>query len=257
MASRLLFLSHVHEEKDLALLLKEALEAEFSGFVDVFVSSDGVCIPPGSNFLRKIEDGLVCCVGAMYLISPLSTRRHWVSFELGAVWIRNALNAANGGPQIPALPICHSGMSPGEMPAPLNHLNGIVASDPISLEAAFKSLQSAVGGRGALRTDFATLALDISETEKRYATEFAILAAAHQPPRAPPIRPALEAIRVAIVDDHQIVRSGMTQYLSESSDIEVVGTAANGAEAIELVKRRKIDVLTLDLSMPATSPRFQ
>ncbi|MBB6559344.1 DNA-binding NarL/FixJ family response regulator [Acidovorax soli] len=57
-------------------------------------------------------------------------------------------------------------------------------------------------------------------------------------------------IRVGIVDDHQIIRSGLRQFLSEHVDIRVVGEAANGREAIDLVRAHEIDVLLLDLSMP-------
>ncbi|MBV7542692.1 response regulator transcription factor [Acidovorax sp. sic0104] len=57
-------------------------------------------------------------------------------------------------------------------------------------------------------------------------------------------------IRVGIVDDHQIIRSGLRQYLSDHVDIRVVGEASNGREAIDLVRTHQIDVLLLDLSMP-------
>ena len=43
-------------------------------------------------------------------------------------------------------------------------------------------------------------------------------------------------IQVGIVDDHAIVRSGLRQYLSEHVDVRVVGEAANGREAIDLVR---------------------
>jgi len=62
MSNHQIFLSHIHEEKELAILIKDAIEAEFSGFVEVFVSSDGTSIPAGSNFLKRIEDGLVNCI---------------------------------------------------------------------------------------------------------------------------------------------------------------------------------------------------
>lgn len=57
-------------------------------------------------------------------------------------------------------------------------------------------------------------------------------------------------IRVAIVDDHAIVRTGLRQYFSELGDIEVVGEAANGREAQALVRNGGIDVLLMDISMP-------
>ncbi len=56
-------------------------------------------------------------------------------------------------------------------------------------------------------------------------------------------------IRVAIVDDHAIVRAGLRQYLSEQVDLQVSGEAANGREALALVQRGEVDVLLLDLSM--------
>lgn len=105
LANYQIFLSHIHEERELALLIKQAIEYEFSGFVEVFVSSDGTSIPRGSNFLNRIENGLINCIGAVYLVSLVSVKRSWISFELGAVWIRNTLSLRNEGPEIPALPI--------------------------------------------------------------------------------------------------------------------------------------------------------
>jgi hypothetical protein len=168
MADKLIFLSHIREESALARLVKKALEDEFSGFVDVFVSSDGTSIPAGSNFLKRIEDGLVGCIGAIYLISPSSVKRNWINFELGAVWVRNIMNLRDGKSEIPTLPVCHSGLTPGGLPAPLNNLNGIVANQASQLEFAFRSLQAAVGGRGSLKTDFDALAAQIIAFEQQY-----------------------------------------------------------------------------------------
>ncbi len=57
-------------------------------------------------------------------------------------------------------------------------------------------------------------------------------------------------IRIGIVDDHAIVRAGLRQFLSEQVDLRVTGEAANGREALDLVRGGEIDVLLLDLSMP-------
>ena len=57
-------------------------------------------------------------------------------------------------------------------------------------------------------------------------------------------------IRIAIVDDHAIVRTGLRQFFSEQVDLRVTGEAANGREALELVRKGDIDVLLMDLSMP-------
>jgi two-component system invasion response regulator UvrY len=60
-------------------------------------------------------------------------------------------------------------------------------------------------------------------------------------------------IKVAIVDDHAIVRSGLRQFLSEMVDLRVVGEAASGREAIDLVRTVEMDVMIMDLSMPGQS----
>ena len=60
-------------------------------------------------------------------------------------------------------------------------------------------------------------------------------------------------IKIGIVDDHAIVRSGLRQFLSEHVDLRVEGEAANGREAIDLVRNKEIDVLLMDLSMPGQS----
>ena len=57
-------------------------------------------------------------------------------------------------------------------------------------------------------------------------------------------------IRIAIVDDHAIVRAGLRQFFSEQVDLRVTGEAANGREALELVRKGDLDVLVMDLSMP-------
>jgi DNA-binding NarL/FixJ family response regulator len=57
-------------------------------------------------------------------------------------------------------------------------------------------------------------------------------------------------LRVLVVDDQQIVRDGLATILDLLADVTVVGTAANGSEALELVARRRPDVVLMDLHMP-------
>lgn len=57
-------------------------------------------------------------------------------------------------------------------------------------------------------------------------------------------------IRVVLVDDHAVIRAGLEQLLAGTDDIEVVGTAANGAEALDVVRRVRPDVVLMDLQMP-------
>ena len=58
------------------------------------------------------------------------------------------------------------------------------------------------------------------------------------------------ALRVLVVDDQQIVRDGLATILDLLGDVNVVGTAADGAQALELVALRRPDVVLMDLHMP-------
>jgi DNA-binding NarL/FixJ family response regulator len=60
----------------------------------------------------------------------------------------------------------------------------------------------------------------------------------------------MTTIRVAIADDHAVVRQGLRTFLELQDDVEVVGEAADGAEAVELVAAAEPDVVLLDLVMP-------
>ena len=57
-------------------------------------------------------------------------------------------------------------------------------------------------------------------------------------------------IRVAVADDQQLVRSGFSVLLRSTPDIDVVGEAANGAEAIDLALQTLPDVVLMDIRMP-------
>jgi len=57
-------------------------------------------------------------------------------------------------------------------------------------------------------------------------------------------------IRVAVADDQALVRSGFVVLLRSCDDIEVVGEAANGLEALEVVRRERPDVVLMDIRMP-------
>jgi two-component system, NarL family, response regulator NreC len=56
--------------------------------------------------------------------------------------------------------------------------------------------------------------------------------------------------KILLVDDHTIVRQGLKLILSAHSDLEVVGEAANGREAIELAGKLKPDIVLMDVAMP-------
>ena len=57
-------------------------------------------------------------------------------------------------------------------------------------------------------------------------------------------------IRILLADDHEMVRIGVSAYLQAQTDMEVVGEAVNGKEAVELALRLKPDIILMDMVMP-------
>jgi DNA-binding NarL/FixJ family response regulator len=57
-------------------------------------------------------------------------------------------------------------------------------------------------------------------------------------------------IRVLLADDQDIIRTGLTIILNHQADIEVVGQAADGVEAVELAQKLQPDVILMDIKMP-------
>ncbi len=63
----------------------------------------------------------------------------------------------------------------------------------------------------------------------------------------------METIRVILIDDHPIVRSGVRMLLEQAPDIAVIGEADHGNNALDLLRRLQPDVLLLDMEMPGKS----
>ena len=59
-----------------------------------------------------------------------------------------------------------------------------------------------------------------------------------------------ELIRVAVVDDHELLRAGVRTLLEEEPDLEVAAEVAHGNDICALIQRAEVDVLLLDLDMP-------
>jgi DNA-binding NarL/FixJ family response regulator len=57
-------------------------------------------------------------------------------------------------------------------------------------------------------------------------------------------------IRLVVVDDHALFRAGLVSLLNEMADIQVVGEAGNGKEALDVVRKHEPDVVLMDVNMP-------
>jgi two-component system NarL family response regulator len=70
---------------------------------------------------------------------------------------------------------------------------------------------------------------------------------------APPSGDSPSKLRVLIVDDHALFRRGLQMVLAQEPDIEVVGEASDGSEAVEKAKTLKPDIVLMDVRMPRRS----
>jgi len=60
----------------------------------------------------------------------------------------------------------------------------------------------------------------------------------------------MKRIRILLVDDHAVVRQGFKMILDAQSDMEIVGEAGNGREAVELAERLRPEIVVMDVAMP-------
>jgi hypothetical protein len=121
-AKPLIFISHIHEEAELANALKARLSHMLLGGVNFFASSDRESIRGGDDWLIKIKDAISNACIVIVLVSPRSINRTWINFEAGAGWLHHRV-----------VPICHSGMQPSQLPKPLQHLYSFDIEDPYDL----------------------------------------------------------------------------------------------------------------------------
>ncbi|WP_119065551.1 protein kinase domain-containing protein [Aggregatilinea lenta] len=123
---------------------------------------------------------------------------------------------------------------------------------PPNLEAVIlKALQKEPQNRFATAGEMAAALLAVLERDAnmRSTVQPAVQATAPEPPSAPEEGRA-SPIRVALADDHRILRTSLAMFLDVNDDITIVGEADNGEQALEVVRDQLPDVLLLDLNMP-------
>jgi hypothetical protein len=151
------FISHITEEKELAIAFRDFIQTTFLGLFDIFVSSDGESIKMGDRWLTSITEALKHCAVEIIFCSPHSVQRPWINFEAGAGWVRG----------IPVIPICHSGMTRTALPIPLNMLQATDANDAVGLVGALAVLASAIGAQ-LPRVDVTPLIAQVRLLEEDY-----------------------------------------------------------------------------------------
>lgn len=132
---RLVFISHVHEDKEIAQYLAEWIRKTLLGEIDFFVSSDVNSLPPGADWPQKIKAALSDASICLLIISPLSVERRWIYFEAGAAYVRN----------IPVVPICIGGMKLSDLQPPLSLLQSIELPDNIAPKKLIEMIAKQAG----------------------------------------------------------------------------------------------------------------
>jgi hypothetical protein len=156
-SKKIVFVSHIKEEQELALQVKNFIEDAFLGIIEVFVSSDENSIPLGQKWLDDITEALKCCIIEIVICSPKSVERPWINFEAGAGWIRD----------IPVIPLCHSGIQPSNLPMPLNLLQAANLNSIFELKLLLPILAKIIDS-SVPKYDFTDFVEKVKKFEKNY-----------------------------------------------------------------------------------------
>jgi TIR domain len=161
-AKPLVFVSHISEDEAVAEWLKTTLNRDFLRLLEVFVSSDTESIEVGTPWFDSVRQALADARVLIVLCSRASVGKPWINFEVGAAWIINK----------PIIPLCHSGLSPAELPMPLSLRQGIELHDPEGIERLYEGLAREFGF-GIPEKDFAELAGRVPSVPDSEADELA------------------------------------------------------------------------------------
>ena len=155
--SKKIFISHIHEEAEVAKVFKEWLESTFTQNVDVFVSSDPDDNPPGTRWLNNIEGELQELDLMMILCSRTSVGRPWINFEAGASWVK----------KVPIIPFCYLEMHKRDLPSPLSELQALNLSENNSLSKLMNAIAKHLGLPDVPRISYDDMSKELSESIER------------------------------------------------------------------------------------------
>jgi hypothetical protein len=157
MAPLTIFLSHVTPEAKLADIVEGHVLRDFIGLAQVFASSDQGSILAGSQWLDEVTSALNQATLHVVLASPDSIERKWINFEAGAAHVRG----------IPIIPLCHSGLTPAQLPVPLSESQGLVLSDDSGFRRLYAAIAKALGS-DLPDVDYPSYAREVAAFETAY-----------------------------------------------------------------------------------------
>ncbi len=118
-----IFISHIHEDREIATCLKKFIDEIFLGMFNIFVSSDGASIRSGDNWSSSIEKALRQAELVIAVITPDAVDRRWIFFECGGAYFSNKS----------VIPVCCRKMQLSKLGTPLSWLQSIDGSDVSSV----------------------------------------------------------------------------------------------------------------------------
>ena len=152
-----LFISHIKEEKALALALEEWIESTFADQCTVFVSSNPEDLPPGQEWEDKVHEALREAQLLLVVCSHVSINRPWINYEIGFACNRN----------IPIIPVCHSDLSPEDLPLPLSKFNALSLEQDDCCRVLIGSIASTFGMPACQTVNFAAFGRDLRTAVSR------------------------------------------------------------------------------------------
>lgn len=222
------FISHITEEKDIAIALKNLLETSFLNAVEFFVSSDDKSIPMGADWLQTVKDNLTNCISEIVIASSTSIGRVWIGFEAGAVWIQGK----------PVIALCHSGITKNQLPPPLGHLQGADANNEADLKRIIENVAKQLG-LSTPTVDFSQFSEEVRVFEELSALSLNLDRHALLPPTGD-----LSAIEVAALRAIASYTQSLFDYISFSCVVSTMNDAgldsAAASISIKILSRKRL-----------------
>jgi hypothetical protein len=224
------FLSHIHPEAALAKLVRsDLLDRHLLSAVDVFVSSDPATNPGGTSWLHNVEDKLRTAEVILILASPTSIERPWINVEAGAGWVRYLEARATGKEPVSVMPLCHSGLTPGQLPLPWSTFNAVEIRTIGGLQAVLDTCARAAGIRSPT-PDLSALAAQVQRIELGYTfwgecnRAFAVVAGLHEE-----LLPALKLNKTVDIDLTETQINGLQPFVAFLGNSQLLSFRRTGS----------------------------
>jgi hypothetical protein len=228
-----IFVSHRTVEAKFADAIRTNLRRDFLGIPRFFISTDVTSVPAGSQWYEEVLEAMRGAHLLLAVCSPESVKLPWINYETGGACTRG----------VDVIPLCHSGMTPAQLPVPLSMLEGILLTDASSLEKLYTRISELIGC-DVPAVDFVQMSATFSELEKEYSRQRQLEASAgHATDRGVVVRDP----HVLCVSSEQYQKLGFANQLQTVLDAfpkdlrhEVVITSK---ELIRILSTQQVDVV--------------